>query len=41
MGKGDNRRTLKVLQRKRLKKFKARMKRKMDPKRIEAAKAAN
>jgi hypothetical protein len=39
--KGDNRRTLKVLQRRRLEKFKARLKRKMDPKRIEAAKSAN
>ncbi len=39
MGKGDNRSTLKTRQRRRLKKFKARMKRKMDPKRLEAAKA--
>jgi hypothetical protein len=41
MGRGDNRRTPKHRQRRRLKKFKARQKRKMDPKRIEAAKAAN
>jgi hypothetical protein len=39
MGKGDNRRTLKSRQRARLRKFKARIRRKMDPKRLEAAKA--
>jgi hypothetical protein len=36
MGKGDNRRTLKVRQRARLRKFKERAKRKMDPKRLAA-----
>jgi hypothetical protein len=39
MGKGDNRRTLKVLQRRRQRKFKARKRRRMDPKRIPQPKA--
>ena len=39
MGKGDNRRTLKVRQRRRQKKFKARKRRRMDPKRIPTAKS--